>query len=158
VDIVKKLKLLHKRGVKNAIIEPVWRGKKVVVQYYHWNRIASEHDALLDSFGWPKDLRGTYPDWGGRRPEQLNVITRLVVTKNKTIPVAYGVRTKAVMPHNALLTRNLLMGHGFTTGTGWYRCVSTQDAVTGSLDVSVMHRTSNVLQLPIPKRWRIIEL
>jgi hypothetical protein len=154
VELNAALRSLKKRGVKHALIEPVWRGKKFVVHYHKFERQESEIDVLLNQHNWPKDLRGTYKDWGGIRPRDLGVLTRIVNNLcNQPIPVAYGVLTKVIF-HNALLTRNLLIGHGFTTATGWYKCVDTSIP----LDEDSLAPTTNYLSLPAPGKWRVIEL
>ncbi len=153
MDINRALCSLNRQGVESAILEPAWKGKRIVVSYFRWQRVAGENDAILDAYNWPHDLRAGYKSWGGIRPERLDILASLVVTKTKTIPVAYGVRAKADLPHNALLTRNLLVGHGFTTAIGWYRCVSTQDVI----DADTLQRISNRFQLPVPLQWRVVE-
>ena len=144
---------LEKQGCKYAVIEPVWSGERIIVEYLKWEYVTCEHRELLQKHGWPVDLRAGWKDWGGTKPRQLGILTRLVNNKrNKLIPVAYGVKGTVAHNHNALLTRNLLIGHGFTTGAGWYKCVAVNSPL------QTLEPLSNALNLPVPRKWRVIAL
>lgn len=153
VGINSALSELKRRHCKYAVIEPIWSGTKTVVNYEKWMRQNCEHDGLLSEYDWPVDLRAGWSSWGGTKPRQLGILTRLVNNKrNVIVPVAYGVQGSVAHNHNALLTRNLLIGHGFTTGAGWYKCVD----VNSSLET--LSPMSNALKLPVPRKWRVIAL
>lgn len=148
------LKRLHKRGVKHALIEPDWNGKKTLVKYFRWKRLANKFDDLLDAVGWPEDIRGKYKNWGGHKLQEIDVMTRVVTTKRgDRIPVAFGIKSDMVY-HNALLTRQLLDARNIPSAIGWYKCVDTSKEVVAD----TLKPMSNKLGLKKPKRWRIVEL
>lgn len=116
--------------------------------------MANKFDDLLDEVGWPHDIRGTYKNWGGVKPQAIDVMARVVRTKSGTrIPVAFGIKSDMVY-HNALLTRQLLIARSIPSAVGWFKCVDTsKEVVAGTLKPM-----SNKYGLPKPNRWRIVEL
>jgi hypothetical protein len=154
VGINHTLRKLAKRGVQHALIEPDWDGKKKLVKYLRWKRVANKLDELLDKVGWPHDIRGDYKNWGGHKPLEIEVITRVVKTKRGSLlPVAFGIKSDVVY-HNALLTRQLLDARSIPSAIGWWKCVDTSKEVVAD----TLKPLSNKYGLPKPQRWRIVEL
>lgn len=147
------LSIAEKQGITNIFIEPVWDGKDISVEYVKLKRQKNKHDKLLTKYGWPKDLRDNWKDWGGTLPKSLVVLAKIVVNKRgDLVPIAYDVNTSSKCKHNALLTRNLFVGHGIPTSLGWYKTVSVNNSI------QTLKPMVNDLKLTSPGKWRLIGL
>jgi hypothetical protein len=161
VGIAQEVARLHKKGVRHAILIPVWSKKSFVVEYYKFQRQPTRWDQELDRAGWPTRLdQHEYKDWGGRRPKTLRVHVQCATNvNNQRMPIAYAVETHVPM-HNPLCNVNLLASRGFTTGLGWIRVVDT-DSDSGSPNVlrkNTLQPMSNDLEMPPPRGWLVLPL